>query len=94
MRRAGFRHLKVVAIMGGCHLDLRQAEITGPELSITAVAIMGGIRIDVPEGIEVELTGLPIMGGKDLKQIKTGFCWVVAGQGAPVTFYLDDIQYE
>jgi hypothetical protein len=32
--------------------------------------------------------------GKDLKQIKTGFCWVVAGQGAPITFYLDDIQYE
>jgi len=32
--------------------------------------------------------------GKDLKQIKTGFCWVVAGQGAPITFYVDDIQYE
>ena len=60
-------HVAVVAVMGGCHLDLRQAEITGPELTITAVAIMGGIRIDVPEGIEVELTGLPIMGGKDLK---------------------------
>ena len=32
--------------------------------------------------------------GKDLKRIKTGFCWVAAGQGAPITFYLDDIQYE
>ncbi len=32
--------------------------------------------------------------GKDLAQIKTGFCWVVAGQGAPVTFYLDDIRWE
>lgn len=32
--------------------------------------------------------------GKDLSQIKTAFCWVLAGQGSPVTFYLDDIQYE
>jgi hypothetical protein len=34
------------------------------------------------------------LAGKDLKQIKTGFCWVVAGQGESITFYLDDIQYE
>lgn len=34
------------------------------------------------------------LAGKDLSRIKTGFFWVVAGQGAPVTFYLDDIRYE
>ncbi|WP_145076540.1 glycoside hydrolase family 2 TIM barrel-domain containing protein [Poriferisphaera corsica] len=32
--------------------------------------------------------------GKDLSRIKTGFYWVLAGQGAPITFYLDDIKYE
>ena len=32
--------------------------------------------------------------GQDLSRIKTGFAWVVAGQGQPVTFYLDDIRYE
>ena len=32
--------------------------------------------------------------GKDLSRIVTGFCWVVAGQGTPVTFYLDNIQYQ
>lgn len=32
--------------------------------------------------------------GKDLSDIKTGFCWVVKGQGAPVAFYLDDVRYE
>ena len=37
---------------------------------------------------EVSLAGL------DLTRIKSGFCWVVAGQGKPLTFYLDDIQYE
>lgn len=34
------------------------------------------------------------LAGKDLSRIKTGFGWVVAGQGKPITFYLDDIRYE
>lgn len=32
--------------------------------------------------------------GKDLRRIKTGFVWVLGGQGKPVTFFLDDIRYE
>jgi hypothetical protein len=32
--------------------------------------------------------------GTNLSRIKTGFAWVVAGSGAPVTFYLDDIRFE
>ena len=32
--------------------------------------------------------------GKDLKQIKTGFVWIVGAKGEPVTFYLDDIKFE
>lgn len=31
--------------------------------------------------------------GKDLSRIKTGFGWVVGGQGAPVVFHVDDIQF-
>ena len=31
--------------------------------------------------------------GRNLTRIKSGFEWVVHGQGKPVTFYLDDIQY-
>lgn len=31
---------------------------------------------------------------QNLARIKTGFCWTVAGQGHPVTFYLDDIRFE
>ncbi|MBN8526810.1 MAG: hypothetical protein J0M02_15870 [Planctomycetes bacterium] len=32
--------------------------------------------------------------GRDLSRIKTGFMWVVGGQGKPVTFYLDDVRWE
>jgi class 3 adenylate cyclase len=56
-----------VAVMGGCDLDLRHAEIDGPEVVITAVAFWGGIQITVPEGFEVDLEGFSFMGGRDLK---------------------------
>jgi hypothetical protein len=32
--------------------------------------------------------------GENLSRIVTGFAWVVAGQGKPVTFYIDDVKYE
>ena len=56
-----------VAVMGGCDMDLRQAEIDGPEVVITAVAFWGGIKIIVPEGFDVELEGFSFMGGRDLR---------------------------
>ena len=34
------------------------------------------------------------LGGKNLQRIITGFSWIVEGGATPVTFYLDDIQYE
>lgn len=55
----------VVALMGGAQLDLSEAEIADPDVRITAVAAMGGIDIRVPEGVEVELTGFALMGGRD-----------------------------
>jgi len=56
-----------IAVMGGVDMDLRHAEIDGPEIVITAVAFWGGIQIVVPEGFDVELEGFSFMGGRDLK---------------------------
>jgi class 3 adenylate cyclase len=56
-----------VAIMGGCDIDLRSAEIEGPEVVITAFAFWGGINVIVPEGFDVELVGFSFMGGRSLK---------------------------
>ncbi len=49
-----WRRTRVVAVMGGSELDLREAEIGGPEIQITAVALMGGIDVIVPDRVEVE----------------------------------------
>ena len=63
------KRVVAVAVMGGCVIDFRGAEIESDEVHVTAVAFWGGIDIIVPEGIEVSLDGLPIMGGKSA-QIK------------------------
>jgi hypothetical protein len=52
---------RVVTVMGGAELDLREAELAD-EVEITAVTVMGGIGIVVPEGVSVELSGFALMG--------------------------------
>jgi hypothetical protein len=55
-----------IAIMGGCHLDLREAEIEGPEVTINAFAFMGGINIFVPDDVELDVTGFSFIGGRNV----------------------------
>jgi class 3 adenylate cyclase len=62
---------KVLAIMGGSYLDLRAAEVEGPEVLITAYVAMGGVEIIVPEGVAVELEGFVFMGGKDASRVRS-----------------------
>ncbi|HLA77304.1 MAG TPA: DUF5668 domain-containing protein [Vicinamibacteria bacterium] len=58
-----FRGGDMVAVMGGCELDLRQAGMFDREVVIETVALMGGIEIKVPEDWTVVMKGFPVMGG-------------------------------
>ena len=53
----------IVDVMGGSDLDLRGASFPAGEASVTAIAVMGGSTIWVPEGARVELSGFALMGG-------------------------------
>lgn len=59
------RHLKIVAVMGGVELDLRQAVLGAGVTEIEVIAVMGGVDIFVPPGVRVETMGVAIMGGFD-----------------------------
>jgi Domain of unknown function (DUF1707)/Cell wall-active antibiotics response 4TMS YvqF len=56
-----------VAVMGGCSIDLREAILPAGGLRINAIAVMGGMEITVPEGMDVVLTGFSFMGGRSVK---------------------------
>lgn len=59
--------LRVVSFMGGADPDLRDAEVEGHELELTVISVMGGATIIVPPGVDVEVAGLSIMGGKSVR---------------------------
>ncbi|WP_089300329.1 DUF1707 SHOCT-like domain-containing protein [Haloechinothrix alba] len=50
------------AFWGGVVIDLRQARFAERHTTITAVAIMAGIDIIVPDDIHVEVNGIGLMG--------------------------------
>jgi hypothetical protein len=59
--------LGAVAVMGEVKLDLREAEVRTNEVNIVATAVMGSVKIIVPDGVDVELDGIAIMGEKSVK---------------------------
>jgi predicted membrane protein len=61
---ARFRGGDMTAIMGGCHLDLRQATIADGEVAVlNLLSVMGGHEIRVPENWNVVTRVFPLMGG-------------------------------
>lgn len=57
--------LDAVAFWGGGELDLREANFAEREVVVNCVAVMGGIQITVPPGVEVDVRGFGFMGAFD-----------------------------
>jgi hypothetical protein len=57
------REMRVVSVMGGVGLDLREAQFAEGVTEIEVFALMGGVDILVPTGVRVEATGMGILGG-------------------------------
>lgn len=58
---------RIIAFMGGCELDLRNADIEQGSAELEVMVMWGGIEIKVPEGWEVIGNTVPIMGGADIR---------------------------
>jgi hypothetical protein len=54
----------VLCAMGNATIDLRNAILAGPEVSIHVLCTMGNATIIVPEGVDVELSVIPLMGNR------------------------------
>ena len=61
---------EMTAFMGGCVLDLRQAEIPpGGQAMLSILAVMAGHEIWVPQGWVVASDVVPLLGGVDDKRL-------------------------
>jgi hypothetical protein len=56
------------AFWGGGEIDLREANFADREVVVNCVAIMGGMNVVVPPGVEVVVRGIGIMGGFDHRE--------------------------
>ena len=57
------RRLTTLTLMGGTELDFREAVFATREVSVHVVAVMGGVDVIVPPGVNVEWAGIALMGG-------------------------------
>ncbi|MHC1558621.1 DUF1707 SHOCT-like domain-containing protein [Actinomycetospora sp. C-140] len=86
---------RVLAFWGGAELTFRDARLDDAGLTIGAIAIMGGVNLDlrgIPAGVEVTVQAVAIMGGVDVTVdpettvVEDGFGFMGAfddGSGAP-----------
>lgn len=56
------RHTSL-AVMGGTEIDLRDALLTSNQVTITCIAVMGGIDIIVPDNAIIRVNGIGLLGG-------------------------------
>jgi uncharacterized protein DUF1707 len=56
-----------LTFLGGVDLDLRDAEIEAADTQLTLYTILGGADIKVPEGVDLEVGGFSLLGGKDVR---------------------------
>jgi hypothetical protein len=57
--------LYALSLMGGVELDFREASLLEGTTEVVAIAVMGGVKITVPDDVDVEVNGIGLMGGFD-----------------------------
>jgi Domain of unknown function (DUF1707)/Cell wall-active antibiotics response 4TMS YvqF len=71
-------HVKARTVLGDCHIELQQANLTSHVTVIEAKATLGSVTIFVPEGVEVRMSGKSILGNRS-SEVRTA-----ALPGSPV----------
>lgn len=61
------RYSKMLAFFGGADLDYSRAHLPPGEFFLEIMCVFGGVDIVVPDGVNVEVSGIPIFGGLDNK---------------------------
>lgn len=56
------RKIRIMTILHGSHIDLTQAQFVHPVTDIEVVSILGGCKVFIPDGVQVEVFGVAILG--------------------------------
>jgi predicted membrane protein len=64
------KKITAIALMGGCEIDFRQAELDDGVTEVSAVSILGDINIVVNPDIPVTISGLSVLGSRNTARTK------------------------
>jgi hypothetical protein len=64
--RMGAR-MVVVTLIGGADLDLSEADLATTDLVVTKVSLVGGVKVTVPPGVNVDVAGVSLFGGRSVQ---------------------------
>lgn len=53
-----------ITVMGNSTIDLREATLAGPAVRIAILCVMGNVHLIVPEGVDVDLGVVALLGNK------------------------------
>ena len=59
---SAWRGGRVLTVMGQAHVDLREAALFRDGARLRATAVMGSVKLEVPEGWSVSVKGTPVLG--------------------------------
>lgn len=62
------RRMESLCVFGGGEIDLRKAAIPREGLTISTLAVFGGVDVIIPPDMRIEVAGMGIFGGFDHKQ--------------------------
>jgi hypothetical protein len=57
----------VLNVMGGSEIDLCDAELADAAIELNVYSFMGGAEVRVPNGVEVQVSDVSLMGGNDVQ---------------------------
>jgi hypothetical protein len=56
----------VINVLGGSEIDLSEVELTANRVDLKVISVLGGAEITLPEGMNVEVSEVSILGGNDV----------------------------
>ncbi len=61
------RQVSVVCLIGGVHLDLRDADLPAGEVVLQHFSLVGGVHVIAPEHVGIRIDGLRLIGGQSVE---------------------------
>ena len=64
------KKVTAIAFMGGCEIDFREAELEEGVTEVKAISILGDVNVVVNPDIPVTISGLSILGARNITRTK------------------------